>query len=1011
MDFVHLHVHSHYSKGWGVATIEELCGKAQSYGMRGLALTDTNGLYGMIDFIHTAKKYGIQPIAGSEIVTKDNRAILLVKDGFGYANICRIISDRNCDQGFNLIESLKKRVKGLIIISDDINLLKSLKEDKHQDLFVELSPCFMMHRAYAFSRASGIPPIATNRVYLASPDQFYLHRILRAISLKKRLSRLQRHDTCFAENSLKPPEDMACQFPHAPQAIRNSVEILKRCKTNWNFSKTIFPVFREDLSNKDAFFNLKEKSTSGCLQRYGKITPEIQSRLDYELNIIQDMGFAHYFLIVADIASQSTLSCGRGSGAASIISYALGITHVDPIKHNLSFERFLNPARTDPPDIDLDFPWDERDTILDYVFSKYGNSSVAMVSNHNSFGLRLAIHETARVCGLSEDEINRNIKKIRRERFINKHLSRKGLENPWGEILTTADRLEGKFYCLSTHCGGVVLVPGRIRDYCPVEISPKGIQVLQWEKDSAGEAGLVKIDLLGNRSLSVIRDCLERIYKNYGITIAYASLDPLADRETINIFYTGDTIGVFYFESPATRQVLSQAASCLSFDEYENNDHFNINVIITSIIRPASRGVIQTWISRLHGQPWEHIHPLLKSILEETLGVLVFQEQISQVAIAMAGFSVEESDALRKIVSKKSKDETLKDFYLKFVKGARIKGMDNKVINDIWMMITSFEGYSFCKSHSASYTLVAYKSAFLRAHYPAEFMASVISNQGGYYTTLAYISEARRMGLTILPPDINLSDIKYTGKDKWVRVGFMQLKNISKHTLDNILHNRMEHGPYMNITDFLKRSDIQLHETLTLIKAGCFDSISGGLNRPSLVWEAYRFFSNNNHGVNLDSASTSRASCPTLHPYKEDIAYKHEADIFGFVISTHPLNLFKKSLMSLRHVHARDLFRYTGRYVTVVGWPVIEKVISTEKNGSMEFISFEDTTGMYEAIFFPGVYRRFLSVLGQDRAYILKGKIEMNFGTVSLIANWVGVLTQTMQQPPTAQSGFINLNL
>ncbi|MBN1225533.1 MAG: PHP domain-containing protein, partial [Deltaproteobacteria bacterium] len=287
MDFVHLNVHSHYSKGWGIATVEELCGKAQDYGMRGLALTDTNGLYGMIDFINTAEKYNIQPIVGSEIVTKDNRAILLVKDGFGYANICRIISDRNCDQGFNLIKSLKKRAKGLIIISDDIDLLKSLKGEKHQDLFVELSPCFMMHKAYAFSRASGIPPVATNRVYLASPDQFYLHRILRAIFLKKRLSSLQRHDTCFAENSLKPPEDMACQFPHAPQAIRNTVEILKRCKTNWDFSKTIFPVFREDLSNKDAFFTLKEKSTSGCLRRYGKITPKVQSRLDYELNIIQ----------------------------------------------------------------------------------------------------------------------------------------------------------------------------------------------------------------------------------------------------------------------------------------------------------------------------------------------------------------------------------------------------------------------------------------------------------------------------------------------------------------------------------------------------------------------------------------------------------------------------------------------------------------------------------------------------------------------------------------------------
>ena len=992
MNFVHLNVHSHYSKGWGIATIEELCRKARGYEMKGLALTDTNGLYGLIDFINTAKKYRIHPIVGSEILTKDNRAVLLVKDKSGYANLCRIISDRNCDQGFDLIKSLKKSAKGLIIISDDINLLKSLKRERCQDLFVELSPNCMMHKAYAFSRASGIPPVATNRVYLVSPDQFYLHRVLRAISLKKRLSGLQRDDTCLPENSLKSPQDMIGQFPHAPQAVRNTVEILKRCKISWDFSKTIFPVFREDLSDKNAFFNLKEKSIKGCLWRYKEITPEIQSRLSRELKTIRDMGFAHYFLIVADIAGQSTLSCGRGSGAASIISYALGITHVDPIRYNLSFERFLNPARIDPPDIDLDFAWDERDKILDYVFSRYGNSSVAMVANHNSFGIRLAIHETARVFGLSEGEINKNIKRIRKERVFNKNLSRKDLDSPWNEIVTTADRLEGKFHCIATHCGGVVLVPGKIRNYCPVEISSKGIQILQWDKDSVGDAGLVKIDLLGNRSLSVIRDCLNLVYKNYGKKIDYAGLDPVMDMETIKVFYRGDTLGVFYFESPATRQVLSQVASCFSLDEYKDKDHFSINVIITSIIRPASRGVIRTWISRLHGQPWEHIHPLLKPVLEETLGVIVFQEQISQVAVSMAGFSVEESDVLRKIVSKKSKKETLQDFHLKFAKGARIKGADNKVIDDVWKMIISFEGYSFCKSHSASYTLVAYKSAFLRAHYPAEFIASVISNQGGYYSTLTYISEARRMGLKILPPDINLSEVRYTGKDKWVRVGFMQLKNISKNTFDSILHERFTRGPFINIHDFLKRTSIKLHDILTLIKAGCFDSISRGLSRPSLIWEAYRFFYNNDHSANLDFLSISKGPCPMLPPYREHIAHKHEMDIFGFVMSTHPLNLFRKSLISLRHVHARDLFRYTDRYVTTVGWPVTEKVISTKKNGPMEFISFEDATGIYEAIFFPEVYRRFSSVLGQDRPYILKGKIEKNFGTISLIAHWVGVL-------------------
>jgi len=771
LDFVHLNVHSHYSKGWGIPTLEELCQAAKAQGMDRLALTDINGLYGLIFFLQTAKEMGIRPIVGSELTTDDHRAVLLVRNLGGYANLCRMISDRHCHQDFDLIQSLKTRRQGLIIFSDDFRLLRALKRESKENLFVEMSPGYNMHKCYAFSRESGIPPVATNRVYLIRKDQFPLHRILRAVALNSKLSRLTPDDICREHNLLNTPRAMMDQFPHAPRAVLNTLEVADACLSDWDFSQIIFPHF-EQMSDRKAYERLYRATMEGCRGRYGEITPAVRARVEHEMKIIQEKNYAHYFLVVADITKRALRSCGRGSAAASIVSYALGITHVDPIKHNLFFERFLNPGRKDPPDIDVDFAWDERDGILDYVFAKYGNRRAAMVANHNTFGARSAIREVAKVFGLTEAEINQvtnrmgfgwHLKKIWRE--LENHPKMRGIEfkPPWDEILHAAVQLEDHLNHLSVHCGGMVVVPDEIRRYCPVEISASGVQVLQWEKDSVDDGGLVKIDILGNRSLAVIRDALDLVEKNHGRRIDYASWNPIDDPKTVEIFYRGDTFGVFYFESPATRQVLTKVRSGFTFDAYLQRDHFHLNVVVTSIIRPASNQSIKTWVVRLHGEPWAPRHPLLRPVLEETLGVMVFQEQLSQAAIHLAGFDPAEADTLRKVVSKKHKEKKLRDFYTRFVKGALERHVSREVIEEVWQMIMGFDGYSFCKPHSASYTLVAYKSAYLRAHYPAEFMASVISNGGGYYSTFGYLSEARRMGLEILPPDIRAR----IGRSRW----------------------------------------------------------------------------------------------------------------------------------------------------------------------------------------------------------------------------------------------------
>jgi error-prone DNA polymerase len=1015
MSFIHLNVHSDYSMGWGLATIEELCRAAHDLGMKRIALTDTNGLYGMVFFVRAAKEAGIEPIVGSELSHDGRRAVAIVKDREGYANLCHILSALHCHDNFDLVRSLREKRRGLILFSDDVTLLKALKRDGVRDLFMEMSPGWQMARCYAFSRQSGIPPLATNRVYMIRRDQFPLHRILRAVSLNTKLSRLGPEDTCREYSFLNAPRDMIDQYPHAPTAIANTLKVAESALRDWDLGQIIFPSFKA-LSPDEAYHRLYQAAREGCLRRYGRMTPEVTARLDHEMRIIREKEFASYFLVVADIIHQVGRSCGRGSAAASIVAYALGITHVDPIQHRLFFERFLNPGRMDPPDIDVDVPWDERDQVMDTVFARYGHGCTAMVANHNTLGPRSAIREVAKVFGLTDAEIGRVTRQIGfgwrlsgAWEDLAQHPKMRGMTfgKPWDEVLSAAFRLQGHFNHLSMHCGGVVIVPDEIRQHCPVEISPNGRQVLQWEKDSVEDSGLVKIDILGNRSLAVIRDALDSVEKHCGRRIDYARLNPLHDPKTIRIFYEGDTFGVFYFESPATRQVLAKVRSGISFDAYRAMDHFLLNVIVTSIIRPGANQSIHTFISRLHGAPWSPPHPLLGPVLKETLGVMVFQEQLSQAAIHLAGFDPGEADTLRKTVSKKHKEKRLRDFHDRFVRGASDRGVRREVIDAVWEMMMGFDGYSFCKPHSASYTLVAYKSAWLRAHYPAEFMAAVISNQGGYYTPLSYISEARRMGIEVLPPDINRSDIPYSGRGRQIRVGLMQLKGLPQEAREAIVHERMKQGPFDSLDAFLCRTVPHLHlqDVKILIKGGCFDAIAQGVSRPGLMWKTLRFFARETETRSPGLFAPAAAAAPTpdraggREPYSRDVMLQHEAEVFGFILSVHPLALYADILNRLDYVRAEDLPSRIGREVTTIGWPVSGKTVRTHQGEPMKFMTFEDLTAPYEAVFFPKVYHRWCHMLNATRPYILKGKVEETFNAVTVTVGEVGFLDRGGTKP------------
>ena len=993
--FVHLHVHSTYSPMRGVSSLEELCTVVQQQGASAIALTDTNGLYGAIRFIEQAKHRGLRPILGAELTTAHHRTILLAKTPTGYANLCRLLSERHCTPSFHFLSSVSRYRNGLIIVTDDEAALTAWAGESRKDLYVELTPGPAMHETLLFSRRMTLPPVATNRVYFAHAHDFATHRLLRAIALNTTLSRLPHEACCAPTQWLMPSARMASQFPHVPEAIENTLRIAEACYSDWHFGDTIFPAFRR-LTDETAFTVLTEKTYAGAIVRYGTLSQAIRDRIEKELTVIRQKHFAHYFLVVEEIVRQAPRTCGRGSVAASIVSYCLSITHVDPITHNLFFERFLNPGRKDPPDIDIDFPWDERDNILNWIFAQYGDHQAAMVANQNSLGFRAAIREVAKVYGMPTEEIGKIASQVVRhkdllgfatpptnEQWLHRLSQVLKLKAPWPEILGQALKAQNHFRHLSMHCGGIVIVPDEIRRYVPVEYTAKRLPVIQWEKDQTEDAGLVKIDILGNRSLAVIRDTLAAIARHTGQAIDYGTWNPLNDGATQDLIRRGDTIGCFYIESPATRLLLRKLWVGMPPHRLAEVDVFEYLVMVSSLVRPATNLFVDEFVRRAREGSCIDWHDKLKGVLEETHGIMTYQEDVSKVAMALADFSVEDADQLRKIISKKHKEQQLQDYYQQFCRGAERNGALPEMIDRLWKMIMSFAGYSFCKPHSASYAQVSFKSAYLRAHYPAEFMAAVISNQGGFYSTFAYLSEARRMGLAIQLPDVNESDWAYRGIGERLRIGFMQVKTIPKELGERMISERTSNGLYQSFQDFLRRVKPEPAQTRALIRAGCCDSIAGELTRPALMWRLY-------------AADASVAdSLPIPDDYSAAQKRTHEIESFGFLASRHPLTLYRRLIEQLQPVPASHMHQFVGHRITMVGVLITEKSAETKHGQAMEFITLEDVTALYDATLFPDVYRRCCHLLSPNRPYVVRGQVEESFEVATLTVHDLQLLEPT----------------
>ena len=986
-----LNTRSHYSFMWGTASVKALCKQAKTIGYTRLALTDTDNLCGLMPFIRACRLQGLTPIIGAEVTDPhtSHRAVCLVKDSPGYSNLTRLITQRHRNRDFSLETGLPRFSEGLVVLTRNPDLLPFWK-DAGVDLAVNLArhPLSQTHPLCLAAKKLDIPLVATPGSFFLSRGDADIHRMLRAIDLNTCQSRLTQTDAAPDTAFLESPTTYGERFAVFPEAVKNTHILAETlCFTGPDFG-TVMPPLKEKTS-LSADRLLYERTLRGARRRYGENPPgPVLTRIDHELSIIRQKNFCEYFLVVERIVAKASRICGRGSGAASIVAYCLGITNVCPMKYNLYFERFLNLERTDPPDIDIDFAWDERDGILNQVLEEF-KGHAAMVASHILFQPRMAVRETAKVFGLPEAEITKVSKRL--PWFWNLNEAEQDLldrikerpefrfmdfPEPWPKIMTYAQALIGVPRYLSVHPGGIVITPAPMDIYVPVQTAPKGVPLIQWEKDAAEEAGLVKIDLLGNRSLGVIRDTIASIQSTSGKFEDFNRLDPEDDIDTQENVAQGNTMGCFYIESPAMRLLQKKT---------KVGDFAHV-VIHSSIIRPAANEFIQEYIKRLHTGVWEPIHPILEDVLNETFGIMVYQEDVSRVAVKMAGFSPAQGDGLRKIISKKDRERELADFHDRFRAGALAKGVSDADIENVWNMIHSFSGYSFCKPHSASYARVSFQAAYLKTHYPAEFMAAVISNQGGFYSAFAYVSEARRLGVTVLPPDVNQSDIPWKGQQHTLRVGLMAVKDLSSRTL-NTLVKEQKKRPFAGPEDFFSRVLPREDEVRALVHSGSLDSLDEKGNRAAILW-AFAALQRQKKIMGrepcLFESKPAILPAPDLPKEIPMEKLRREFSVLGFLCAFHPMVLYRDILRNYHTVKAKDLSKFINRTIAFAGWLITGKVVITKHGDPMKFLSFEDETGLVETVFFPKPYALFCHMLDYGKPYLLYGRVEANWGALTL---------------------------
>jgi DNA polymerase III subunit alpha len=1025
--FVHLHNHSEYSILDGAIKVYEMASKARKLGMPAIALTDHGVMYGAIDFYKACRKYDVKPIMGVEVYiapegmekrqpgTGSNyHMILLAENNTGYENLMHLVSESHT-RGFYYkprldYETLAKYSDGLLattacisgevsrklINGDDKGAEKALQT--YMDIFpgrlwIELQDhgikqeILVNPKLVELSKKYNIPVIAAQDAHYLDAEDADSHDTLLCIQTLSKKDDPNRMRFTGQEFYLKTSEQMAKLFDWIPEAITNTLVIAERCNVEIELGVPHPPRFKDIESNDPAVHKqfLEDLVQEGARKRFkGEITHEIVDRIKYEMEIIEQTGFIDYFLVVWDFIKYAReqgipVGPGRGSGAASLVSYCLNITDLNPLEYGLFFERFLNPERVSPPDFDIDFDDTRRDEVIQYVTRKYGEDTVAQVATFGRMEARAVLRDVGRALDFSYAEMDKIAKAVPFGSDLDEAIETvpmlaelAGLETH-KQLFKTARRLQGIVRNFSTHAAGVVMADKPLSCYVPVQLDKEGKRVTQYEKNAIEELGILKVDFLGLRTLSVIDRACRIIESNRGEKIDIDNL-PLDDEETYKTLQEADTTGVFQLESSGMRRYLRELKPTVLSDI----------IAMVALFRPGPMEWIPKFISGKQGITTPtYLDPSLKPILEGTYGVAVYQEQILQIARDFAGFSLGQADLLRKAVGKKI-PELLAEQKKNFIKKAVEIGKSKSIAEEVFKFIEPFAGYGFNRAHASCYGLIAYQTAYLKTHYKLEFFTSIFTSQLGNEDRISHMyRECKRAGIEVLPPDINKSQVEFTIEGESIRFGLGALKNVGSTAVSVVLEARKKCGGFKDFSDYqhqFSNTTVNKKVTESLIKAGAFDTLD---DDRSILLEN---MGNVSEGPGLFAGFQSQAPTKTS---KEEIL-EMEKEILGFYMSDHPLRPYESIIKRERHTDILDLAEVEeDTNVRIIGIITNAKRKKSKKGSMIARFTLEDLTGSCPVIAFGKAYDPIEKYLDGENIIVLEGRLEKQEGTPKIIASSV----------------------
>lgn len=961
---MYLNCHTYYSLRYGIMSVEQLVKKAAATGVHTIALTDINNSTAIPEFASECKKNNIRPIAGIEFRNENELLYIgIARNNKGLRELNEFLSLHNYDKTPLPFPAPEFSESYIIYPLNKIPGRKLFDNERIGTGVREITRLLTSYMPYR-NRMVILQPVT-----FADEDEIFIHKSLRAVDNNILLSHL-KPSQCAGENEFfLSPGSLVNVFSGYPDIILNTDKLTEDCTLSFDFesqkNKKIFSASRHD----DKLL-LEKLAWDGMIYRYGRENEEAKRRIRHELEIIDKLGFSAYFLITWDIIrysmSRGFYHVGRGSGANSIVAYCLKITNVDPIDLNLYFERFINPKRSSPPDFDIDYSWKERDEVIDYIFKRYGYKHTALLGTINTFRGKSIVRELGKIHGLPREEIDNLIDNPSAE------TNRNDITNI---IFNTGQKIADFPNMRSIHAGGILISEEPLTYYTALDMPPKGFQTTQWDMYTAEEIGFEKLDILSQRGIGHIRESTEIIRRNRSEDIDIQEIQKFKNDSKIKEFLkNGETKGCFYVESPSMRGLL-QKLRC---------DDYTTLVAASSIIRPgvARSGMMREYIYRFHNpNNFKYLHPVMKEQLEETFGVMVYQEDVLKVCHHFAGLDLADADTLRRAMSGKYRSkEEMKRIVDRFFSNCREKGYSDTLTKEVWRQIESFAGYSFSKAHSASYAVESFQSLYLKAHYPLEFIVAVINNFGGFYRTWVYVHEAKRYGAIIQLPCINKSTYKTTIYGSDIYLGFIHIMNIEDNLAKSIEVIRNSEGSFTGISDFIQRLNPALEQLIILIRAGAFRFT--GKKKSVLLWEAHMLMNKDKQQPmrQLFAPASRNFTLPELVHDKLDDAYD-EIELLGFPVSMTWFDLLETSFRG--DVQSRDMINYTGKKIRMLGHLITIKYIRTIKKEWMNFGCFIDAEGNYfDTTHFPQSLKEY--PFKGAGTYLILGKVVEEFGYPSL---------------------------